>query len=205
MKKILSLISVLLVSISMSAQSEIGTISVMPKIGFSMGDMSNMKDSKSRNAIVAGAEAIYQVTDAFAVSGGLLYSQQGCSRSYKNNGVNTDVTAKYDYLNVPLLAQYYLVKGLAVKLGVQPGLLLSAKHAYKYTGAIESSENVDIKKQSNAIDLAIPVGLSYEYSDIVLDIRYNASLIGTTKKKYLEDTDKNPKHGVLQIAIGYKF
>ena len=38
-----------------------------------------------------------------------------------------DVTNRLDYINVPIMANVYVVKGLAVKLGVQPGFNVSNK------------------------------------------------------------------------------
>ena len=47
-------------------------------------------------------------------------------------------------------------------------------------------------------DLAIPVGLSYQYQNIVLDARYNW---GVTKITDGADS----KNSVFQITLGYKF
>ena len=47
-------------------------------------------------------------------------------------------------------------------------------------------------------DLAIPVGVSYQYQNIVLDARYNW---GVTK--VFDDGDS--KNSVFQITLGYKF
>ena len=45
---------------------------------------------------------------------------------------------------------------------------------------------------------AIPVGLSYEFSDFVVDARYN---IGVTKA--LDNVDS--RHSVFTFTLGYKF
>ena len=47
---------------------------------------------------------------------------------------------------------------------------------------------------------SIPVGLSYEYANVVLDARYNW---GVTKVADLGDN--SPKNSVFQITLGYKF
>lgn len=204
MRKILSLVVALVASTSLFAQSEVGSISILPKVGYSMGDMSEV-DMGSRDGFVAGAEAIYQVSDAFAVSGGLLYSQQGSFSKTEYSGYKVKDTNKLDYLNIPILAQYYLFDGFAVKLGVQPGLLLSAKSVSEASGNASGSESEDLKDMSNSFDFSIPVGASYEYSNFVFDVRYNIGLTGTVKSEYLANGKKNPKHGVLQVTIGYKF
>ena len=95
-----------------------------------------------------------------------------------------------DYLNIPVLANYYVVKGLAIKAGIQPGFLLSAK-----------AGDTDIKDGCKKLDLSIPVGLSYEISDFVIDARYN---LGLTKSFKGDDIDGS-KHSVIQITLGYKF
>ena len=51
---------------------------------------------------------------------------------------------------------------------------------------------------AKTFDLSIPVGLSYEYQNIVFDARYN---IGVTKIADGVDHYNN----VIQITVGYKF
>ena len=105
-----------------------------------------------------------------------------------------DCTMKLDYLNVPILANVYVAPGLAVKLGIQPGFKLSAKAKAEVSGASAETDLDDIK----GFDLAIPVGVSYQYQNIVLDARYNW---GVTK--IMDDVDS--KNSVFQITLGYKF
>jgi opacity protein-like surface antigen len=52
----------------------------------------------------------------------------------------------------------------------------------------------------NKFDLAIPVGLSYEYNHITLDARYN---IGITK--LFSDSDDTVRNQVVAVTLGYKF
>lgn len=140
--------------------------------------------------MAAGAEFEYGVTDMIGVSAGLIYSMQGAKE--KVEGV--DCTMKLDYLNVPILANVYVAPGLAVKLGIQPGFKLSAKAKAEVSGASAETDLDDIK----GFDLAIPVGVSYQYQNIVLDARYNW---GVTK--IMDNVDS--KNSVFQITLGYKF
>ena len=48
-------------------------------------------------------------------------------------------------------------------------------------------------------DLAIPMGLSYEWKKFVLDVRYNMGLIPINK-----EGDKL-RNSVVQMTLGYKF
>lgn len=56
----------------------------------------------------------------------------------------------------------------------------------------------DEAKQVNTFDFAIPIGMSYEFNNFILDARYD---IGVTKVPKYGDGYTN----VLQLTIGYKF
>ena len=95
-----------------------------------------------------------------------------------------------DYINIPILANYYITKGLAVKAGIQPAFKVKAE-------AKVDGKSYDMDG-SKSFDLSIPVGLSYEISDFVIDARYNWGMT-----KLLEGFDS--KNTVFQFTVGYKF
>ena len=119
---------------------------------------------------------------------------EGCKikRELWGNGVligKTKVNANLDYINIPILAQFYPAKGFAIKAGVQPAF--NVRH--KATGDAEYTiEHV------NSFNFSIPVGLSYEYEGFVLDARYN---IGITK--LYKDADQG-RNSTFSISLGYK-
>ena len=173
----------MMLSASMNAQNEVGQISIAPTVGLNISNVTDWNDTKSKAGLAVGAVAEYGVAEKVGVSAGLMFSMQGCGwKGY-------DDKTKLNYLNIPILANYYVYKGLAVKAGVQPGILLSAKEGDK-----------DIKDDVKGFDLSIPVGASYEYQNFVLDARYN---IGVTKAN--KNGDKSNKNSVFQITLGYKF
>ncbi len=234
MKRTSSFIIALLGAVSAFAQPAAGSFTLTPKVGVTAATTGDLYDKKyslyetgvstpfttldanslSRVGFVAGVEAGYQVSKRFAVTTGLLYSQQGTER---DAGLKTSVgnfddksQLKLDYLNIPILANLYLFKGFAVKAGIQPGILLSAKskNAITATGnfsQVTDEKEVDIKDYCNTIDFAIPVGISYEFSNIIIDARYN---IGVTDilndKASKEGTKDNGSNGVFQLTVGYK-
>lgn len=190
MKKIIFMAAMLLSSVATFAQHEVGSITIQPKIGMNIADLTDVDDSDVRIGLAVGAEAEYQATDIFSVSAGLIYSMQGCK--YSDDGVKE--TLKLDYINVPILANVYVAKGLAVKLGIQPGFNINAKYKAE-AGGVEAEAKVDDAK---TIDFSIPVGISYEYKNFVLDGRYNWGLTKVVK-------DLDWKNSVFQITLGYKF
>ena len=109
------------------------------------------------------------------------------------------VEAKRGYSN----KRHPLFKGFALKAGIQPGINLSAK------AEIHGKESDINEDYMNSFEFAIPVGLSYEFRNFVLDARY---IFGVTK---IFNEDKINKDGFefdlgsknlgFQLTLGYKF
>ena len=172
-------------ALTANAQQEAGTFSIQPKVGLNVSTITG-DGTKAKAGFAAGAEGMYQATEKFGVSAGLLYSLQG----YKSKAPGDDKAYNMHYLNIPILANYYVVKGLAVKAGIQPGFLVGAKH-----------DGNSFSDGCKKFDFAIPVGLSYEISNVVFDARYNIGLTKTAKGDNVEKT----KNSVFQFTVGYKF
>jgi len=177
------------------AQNEEGEWSIMPKAGWNLATWTGDPDAKWMNGYMGGLEFEYGVTENFGLVAGLHYSLQG----EKDDVNNTKIM--FGYTNVPLLAQFYPVKGLAIKAGVQLGFVASKKatvDGVKYDiDKIEAAYGVS--SEFRKFDLAIPLGISYEYQHFVLDARYNLGLIGIVKG--IDDTYRN---SVFQFSLGYK-
>lgn len=190
MKKILLTAVVMLASVASYAQQAVGTFTLQPKIGMNVASLTKNEGADPRIGLAAGVEAEYQATDIFSVSAGLIYSMQG--NKYKEDGAT--LTTKLDYINIPILANVYVTKGLAVKLGVQPAFNVSDKQKLSGGGASVEAEDVG----AESFDFSIPVGLSYEFNNVVLDARYN---FGVTNVADGGDS----KNSVFQFTLGYKF
>jgi len=206
MKKFFVLMAAMVMTMAANAQDAVGTVSLKPMVGMTIANVvgDDVEDSKMKVGLVAGADLIYQVSDRFALSGGLLYAMQGC----KQDGVG-DPKLKLDYLNVPLLGNLYVAKGLALKAGLQLGFLMSAKASASDSGM---SANVDVKDAFNTFDLSIPVGISYDINNsFVIEGRYNFGMTKIMKKsgslwgEGFEAESNDVRNSVIQLTLGYKF
>lgn len=186
MKKILLLAVVMLASLNASAQQDEGTWSITPKVGFNLANIvGDHTDGYSMKfALFGGAEAMYQVTPMIGLSGGLLFSAQGAE-------MDGDASVALTNLNIPIMANFYVAENLALKVGLQPDFNLSAK--MKYNGG-----SSDITSTQTVV-LDIPFGISYEFSSIVLDARYNLGL-----SKIFKGEGGSQRNSVFQISVGYK-
>ena len=173
----------LLTATSMFAQPEAGTFTLQPSAGVAIASLSG-DGTKAKVGFQGRFEGAYQVSDAFAVSLGLCCSQYGAKKE------GTDTKINLAYITVPVLANYYLVNGLAVKTGVEVGFKSSAESK-------NGDEKEDIEGVKSVI-MSIPVGASYEYKNVVLDARYNIGVTNAFEKG-------DAKQSAFVVTLGYKF
>jgi hypothetical protein len=218
MKRQIVMILWLMFVMAASAQDAVGTWSLKPMVGGTMANLAGKGsgNNKSKIGIVAGGEVAYQTTRHLALSLGVLYAQQGAkdfSLVHTTNETINDYQFKTEYVNVPLLANYYLMKGLALKTGMQIGLLVKARETMDYynleSDYIKFHKKIDddVKSGCYTFDLSIPIGLSYEYENFVLDVRYQAGLTRVLKdnKTWWRLDESKWHNSVFQLTLGYKF
>ena len=184
MKKLMMIAALMLMSVGAFAQRSPGAQTLKPFVGFNLanfaGDVSN---NSIKFAVAAGAEYEYQITDLIALSAGGVLSWQGCEYSGDASATNVQI-------NIPVLANFYIVPNFALKVGLQPGFIVSAK--YK-----ENKTSTDAEHQT--LELSVPIGASYEYKQFVFDARYNLGLSKVNKG------NGSIRNSVFQITVGYRF
>lgn len=184
MKKLMMIAALMLATLGANAQE----MFIKPMVGGTLSTFTgDVEGYKMKVGLVAGAEFGYNISEQFGISAGLLYTMQGGKvKDAENENV--------DYLNIPILANYYIIPGLAIKAGVQPGFLVSAKY-----------DGVDIKDLYQKFDIAIPIGLSYEFDNFVIDARYNlgvGNIIDKDLSKWAGDAKVH--NSVIMLTLGYK-
>lgn len=201
-KKILSMVVLMSTSLCTFAQNGVGEWSFMPKVGLNLATMTNDDDAKTRSAFTVGGEFGYVASPNVALSFGAMYSQQGCKAKFQG----IDGTIKMDYINLPVIAAYRVTDNLSVKVGLQPGFLINDKVKISSNGVTaevgleESYKSAGMDVTLNSFDLSIPIGISYDFDKIQLELRYNA---GLTKVLSTPSGD-GTKNSVIQFTIGYK-
>lgn len=184
MKKLLMIVAMMVATLSANAQNEVGQVTLKPMVGMTLATITDFDNVKMKAGLVAGVEAEYGISENFGITGGVLYSMQGCKAK------EGDGKMKLDYINVPILANYYVIPGLAIKAGIQPGFLMSAK----------DHDGNSFKDEMKKVDISIPLGASYEFENFVIDARYN---LGLTKGN--KNGSASNKNSVLMFTVGYKF
>ena len=219
---ILMAVAAMMATMSASAQArfETGTFTLQPRIGgtgslfTNAPDMSNggkTIDATPAGGSFTGLDLEYYLSSRIGLTAGISWSEAGTGwedYDYTVNGVTMKVkesSLKTNYFNVPLTVNWYVLKGVALKTGVQFGFLTRAtEHSLtEYTeGGVDYSltADADFKK----FDVSIPVGLSYEFRfPIVIDLRFNVGLTKVNKDNTFSGDDFRNLQSAL--TIGYKF
>lgn len=236
MKKIVLLTAFVSCTTVLTAQNLQGQFSIKPMAGINVTRVSGgVIDDFYHNKVrfTAGLEAEYGIKPWLGILLGAIYSQQGAKVDaaitsffedergfHHSSAIVTIGKVHSEYINFPLMANFYIpqVKGLAVKIGLQLGLLTSSKMegdvemmevvTVPYSGIVKDiplptyqsfrTVQTDVCK---SIDFGIPVGLSYEYKNVVLDARY---YFGLTKiDNTPEPEDVRNRH--FSFTLGYRF
>jgi len=206
MKKILlSIVALAAITVStVSAQAPQGW-TFGPKAGITISNGTNQPsdaNSKYKVGFTGGAFVEYGLSNEWlGLSAEVLYSSQGAKQDdYTDEGVKiTDNKENLNYLNIPILAKFYVLRGLSINAGIQPGFLLGAKGSWKEDGHKESRTGTEGLK---TFDFSVPVGLSYSFDcGLIIDARYN---IGVTKVPDFVDAP-NSKNSVFAVTLGWRF
>ena len=122
------------------------------------------------------------ISDKFSFQPELLYSQQGFNEDFSLADLTAENEIKLSYLNIPLMAKYYITDGISIVAGPQIGFLLSADNEFSSTttfgGVTEmTSGDEDIKDAVNSIDFGLGFGVGYRLDNgLNFSARYNLGL-----------------------------
>ena len=138
MKRMMMFAFTMMMAFVAFAQKSPGTLTLYPRVGMSFSKFCGDKiytdilnsagghvDAKFKTGFTAGAELQYQLSDIIALSGGVIYSEQG-TKFGSIEGID-DVEIKHNDINVPLLFVLTTKYGFSLKAGLQPEFPVSDK------------------------------------------------------------------------------
>ena len=197
MKKMMMIAAMMVATVAAKAQFEPGTFTLQPKVGVTLATISS-DVSKFKFGMAAGIEGQYQLNNWFGLSAAVMYSQQGAKAK------NYDVKVNTEYINIPVMAKFYVTKGLSLNVGLQPGFMTKAK-------AKGDGRTIDVKSNCNKVDFSIPMSIAYEFENgLSFEARYATGLTNVGKDAFdstsssWDKTFQN-KNEVFMLTVGYKF
>lgn len=171
MKKIIFLsLMVLFTAKSFSQGVDLGI-----KVGANFATLTELPNVDTRTGLNFGAFFTIKFNDKIAIQGDVLYSQQGAEFDLDK--------VDLDYVNVPIVFKYYLVKKLNLHIGPQFGFLVSDFDASEFEDSYESTD------VSGVVGLGLDLPLGFR-----VDGRYNFGLT-----EFLPDV----KNNVFSLSVGW--
>lgn len=119
------------------------------------------------------------------VEGDVLYSRKGFKVKEPNTGLS--IATNLTYIDIPIVAKFYIAKVFNLQLGPQFSINTSAK-----------ALGVDISNTIKSSDVSGVLGLGFELSKLSLSARYT---LGFTDINDPSGTDSN-KNNVFQLSAG---
>lgn len=122
----------------------------------------------------------------------IIYSMQGTSITSEGQAAQINL----NYINLPLMAKYFVNKDFNIQFGPQFGTLVSSTVS---VGTV----SVDASSVFKNIDYGVNFGLGYTIKPkVMIEARYNIGLSGLAKDLPLGGTDLYNR--VFSISIGFK-
>ena len=152
----------------------------------------DIEDNEFRNSFHIGAFMQIELFEDFSIQPEIIYSEQGTILTDTRN----DVKVKLNYLNIPLVAKYYLDYGWYLEAGPYVSFALARKE--ESLGDLQDASDI-----YNSVETGITFGLMREYDRWFISLRINGS-INNVLKENKENEDRFVNSSVYLISIGYK-
>lgn len=148
----------------------------------------------------AGIAFGWAFTDVVGLSVDVLYSNQGAEAILPNTSIK--VREISNYINFPVMANFYIVDGLTAKAGIQASFFLSATD--EITGT-SNPENHDLISGYRTMDISLPIGIEYAFDfGLAIEARYHFGLTDIIKTAPNYPNFKN-YNSYASLTLGYKF
>lgn len=160
------------------------TAGVKAGAGISNFDEKSAHNLRNKTGGVLGGFAQYRFHPQLSVQGEVFFSMQGARR---DNG-----SYDFNYIQVPVLFQTRVWKGLQVQTGPQLGILLSANIK-------EDGNKENIRDEARPHEISMVWGSSYAFENgLIADIRYVMGLSD------ISESGSDIRNRSIQVTVGYR-
>lgn len=181
MKKIiLLLMGIVLFSTSLYAQEN--RFSWGPKAALNLSNLygSDVDGAHIKVGYQLGLVGEYRLTSLIAIAPEIMFSNQGTKQD--------KTTCNLNYINIPLMAKFYVCKPLSIDFGPEFG--------YAVFNHVDGTKiDSDLYHKFN---FGLGLGATYNFDHLFVDARFSLGLTDVVK-------DSSNKNYNIQIGAGYKF
>ncbi|MBL0307061.1 MAG: PorT family protein [Chitinophagaceae bacterium] len=156
------------------------------------GDEVENEDLNSKFGLHIGGLVNFSVSEKFKVQPELVFSIQGSKQTDGTDELNWN----FNYLNIPIMAQFYVSNGFFLETGPQIGFNLKAEIKDE-----ESGTTFDLDDEIKSTDISWGLGAGYKTaSGFGFGARYNLGL-----SSIAEESDVDIKNRGFQVGVFYLF
>ncbi|QYA26223.1 PorT family protein [Gramella sp. MT6] len=197
MKKTFLLLVIAIVGVSTSSNAqEYWNFGVKGGVNFTNMTSDGFEDNKSRTGFHLGVLAEIPVSDRFSVQPEVLYSTQG-TEDERSNFTNE---YKLDYIQVPLIAKFYLIDGLALEAGPSFNFLVNEEYKFD-NGALDLEADSEL---ASTFEFAGAFGASYKFNNgFFVNGRYVQGFTDAFDSDSFDDDAIN--NNGFQLGVGFQF
>ena len=160
-------------------------------------------NSEGKPNIELGVVGEFMLSDQFAIAPELNYAGAGDIAKYSSNGFKSEIKFFTSYIQVPVMAKYYINDNFNLNFGPQIGFLMSADAEVTLTYNGETNSKTEsIKDEFNSTEFALNMGAGYKFENgLFFDFRYSLGM-----SDLLKDSDAgNLKSSAIKFGVGYFF
>jgi hypothetical protein len=215
-------LAVLLVAMPPGHDAVAGEFSYGAKVGMTLANITQTpaeweQDNSYKAGFTGGLFLNYAVTDHFSLQPEILYTQKGVNDKLYDGFITVDITAYFDYIELPALAKYTFMPDAKFRPNIfgGPCVAFTILSELEVT-ALLLSGRIDFTDLTHVTDFGLVAGGGFDYSIgkgmIVCDARFHVGftnvilsgdfLIDGSTQTIDEDDFKN--YG-FSLMVGYGF
>jgi len=166
-----------------------------------------VEDVDGRTGFHLGGVVEIPFAERWSVQPEILYSQQGAQSKEEEGGIEFEDKLILDYINIPVMAKFYLTDALSLEAGPQFGFNAKAENEFTVEGdGVDVEETDDISDDVNGFDLGAGIGAAYRLPmGIFFQARYVLGLSNIPEGSDEDGIDDDLTNSVLSLSVGYKF
>jgi len=151
----------------------------------------------SRTSFHAGVFAEFPIEHIFSIQVEALYSGQGAQFDFRGSD-GDKAELQLDYINVPVLAKFYLFKGFSIEAGPQFSFLVNDEIDFN-PNSNDGDQPSPLRDELKTFEFGVAGGVTFQTDmGLFATARYNQGITDIAD-------DLNIQNSVFQLGVGYKF
>lgn len=177
------------------------------KGGFNISNLysDDVDDENVLYGFNAGVYANFPVSDMISIQPELFYTTKGSEWEYNNAFIDGSSKLRLDYIQLPVLAKFYIGEHFNVHVGPYAAFLVNAN--------VKSENNLDFAEVDEDLDTddfekfdyGLSAGVEFAFDPLTVGLRYDYGLSEIGKDQdYMGSNFPDAKNSLLNVYLAFK-